>query len=84
MGPCLPDHISCLSQRKPRWTMSMHLLGFEILYFGNLDLDGPFAIFSLVWTKVIPGGVQQPIGALRSPWDNFMVQCKPPLSSTAQ
>ena len=39
MGPYLflPDHLSCLSQCKTRWTMTMHLLG--------LDLHGPFAIF---------------------------------------
>ena len=49
MGPCilLPVHLSCLSQRKTRGTMSVHLLGLK-LYFGDRDLHGPSAIVFLV------------------------------------
>jgi hypothetical protein len=57
MGPCLllPDHLSCLSQRKTCWTMSEHLSGFKILYFRNLDLHDPSAILFLGVNRSCPG-----------------------------
>ena len=50
MGPCifLPDHLSCSSQRKTRWTMLVHLLGFINYILGTLTFMVPLAIFSLV------------------------------------
>ena len=50
MGPCLflPYHFSCLSHRKTRWTMWMHLLDLKNIYFGDLNLHGPSGIFPLV------------------------------------
>ena len=37
------------------------------LCFGDLDLHSPFNIFSLVYTEVVLGRVQQPINALITP-----------------
>ena len=50
MGPChfLPYHLSCLSHRKTRWTMSMLLIMPKNMSFEDLDLHGHSAIFSLV------------------------------------
>ena len=42
---------------------------------GDLELHGHYDIFfSLVWTEVISGQVQQPITYFIGPWDYFMVR----------
>ena len=43
------------------------------MYFGDLELYGHFDIFSLVYTEVVPGRVQQSIIDFTWPWDNFIV-----------
>ena len=41
--------------------------------FGDLKLHGHFDILSLVYTKVVPWRVQQPITDFTGSWDDFMV-----------
>ena len=41
----LPDHLSCLSKRKTRWTMSGHLLGFKNYILGTSTSMVPLPFF---------------------------------------
>ena len=41
--------------------------------FGDLELHDHYSTFLLVWTKLLPGRVQQPTAYFRGPWDDFMV-----------
>ena len=41
----LSDHLSCLSQRKTRWTMSVHLLGLKNYILGTLTFIVPLPFF---------------------------------------
>jgi hypothetical protein len=51
MDPCLLllDHLSCLSQRKTRWTMSVHLFCLKIYILGTSTSMVPLPFFS--WCK---------------------------------
>ena len=41
----LVDHLSCLSHRKTRWTMPVHLLGLENYILGTSTFMVPLPFF---------------------------------------
>ena len=75
MGPFLfqPKHLFCLSQCKTRWTMSMDNVSLKICLLRTLNSLVTLTFFSLVWTEMVMGQVQQPITFSTRPWDDFMV-----------
>jgi hypothetical protein len=69
MGPCLllPGHISCLSQRKTRWTMSVHLLGLKIYILGTSTSMVPLPFFPWCKPKLSQDNFNNQSAALQSP-----------------
>ena len=47
----LPNHISCLSHRKPRWTMSVYYLGLKICLRGTSTFMVTLSFFPWCKTK---------------------------------
>ena len=59
--------------RKTHWTMSVNNVGLKICLLGCLKLHGHPNMFSLIWSEVVMGQVQQPITNFTGPWDDFTV-----------
>ena len=75
MGPFLflPEHLFYFSQHKTCWTMLVDNVGHKMCLLGTSNSMVTLTIFSLVYIKVVPGWVQQPITYFTGPWDNSMV-----------
>ena len=77
MGPWLffPDHLFCPSQRKSRWTMSVHRIGFKYIFWGTSISMGSLKFFA--WCKPNCSrdefNIQSQVSDGRGPWDKFMV-----------
>ena len=77
MGPWLffPDHLFCPSQRKSRWTMSVHRIGFKYIFLGTSISMGSLNFFA--WCKPNCSrdefNIQSQVSDGRGPWDKFMV-----------
>jgi hypothetical protein len=64
----LLEHLLCVSHRKTYWTMSVDNVGLQIRLFGTSNSMVTLTIFSLVYTEVVSGEVQQPIAKFTRPW----------------
>ena len=67
------EHIFCHSHHKTCWTMLVDNVDLNICLLGTSNFMVTLIFFSLVYTKVVPRRVPQPITTFTGPWDNFMV-----------